>query len=870
MKFLCICIYTFILPAFLFAQNEADIWYFGANAGLNFNSGTAEILLDGALDTVEGCATISSNNGDLLFYTDGVTVYNRNHEVMVNGTGLNGNFSSTQSAVILPKLGTLNSYYIFTTDADGDANGLQYSEINLTLDNGLGAVTATKNIQLYTPTSEQLIVTKKSNIDAYWVISHKYNSDEFIAYDVTIDGVNPNPVISAIGNEVAISNNIGQMKMTLQRNKLAVARTFRLEFFDFNVNTGVLSNAQEIQNPANFYGIEFSPSGQYLYASYFTSGFFLEGGVVQYDLFADTIEETIASKHVLFENPNEIFGAMQLAPDGNIYITKVDSPFLDFIEAPNEADNSADYIPNGINLGGRNSVFGLPSFIQPFFDASFTSNNLCIGTETEFTALIPGDFNSVFWDFGDGTTSNEVNPSHSYQGLGNYSVTMTLVTPLNTYAETQVISIYEGFMADNLLIAQCSDGNEDGVAVFSLQSYIDDLYITANLTNVNLRHVQFFEDEELTIPIDGSYYENTSNPQIIYAEVAHPVSKCISISEITLEIVNSQIDTVFLEACNADDNSGFAAFDLSNISLQVANEIPLNASLSYYLTYTDALLQQNTLPNNFTNTIANAQDIFMRIESDAVCYGISEVSLLVKESVVLLDSETVFYCSTVFPQKIVLDAGVLTSNTDDILIYSWSNGETTEQIEVNTLGDFTVSVTNNKGCVSERTITVLPAEFPIITSVDILDFSSNNTVVVNVFGDGSFEYSLDNSNGPYQSSNTFSNVLPGAHSVYVKDLNKDCGIAAQEILVYGYPKFFTPNNDSKNDTWEIKGFSTFNPSTVVVSIYNRFGKLLAVLNSSNLRWDGVYNGKVLPTDDYWFTVKLLDGRTFSGHFTLKN
>ena len=397
MKFLYICICTFILPSFLLAQNEADIWYFGANAGLNFNSGTAEVLLDGALDTVEGCATISSNNGDLLFYTDGVTVYNRNHEVMVNGTGLNGNFSSTQSAVILPKPGTLNSYYIFTTDADGDANGLQYSEINLTLDNGLGAVTATKNIQLYTPTSEQLIVTKKSNIDAYWVISHKYNSDEFIAYDVTIDGVNPNPVISAIGNEVAISNNIGQMKMTLQRNKLAVARTFRLEFFDFNVNTGVLSNAQEIQNPTNFYGIEFSPSGQYLYASYFTSGFFLEGGVVQYDLFADTIEETIASKHVLFENPNEIFGAMQLAPDGNIYITKVDSPFLDFIEAPNEADNSADYIPNGINLGGRNSVFGLPSFIQPFFDASFTSNNLCIGTETEFTALIPGDFNSVFW-----------------------------------------------------------------------------------------------------------------------------------------------------------------------------------------------------------------------------------------------------------------------------------------------------------------------------------------------------------------------------------------------------------------------------------------------------------------------------------------
>ncbi|WP_296317270.1 T9SS type B sorting domain-containing protein [Winogradskyella sp. UBA3174] len=869
MRFFYLCICSFILPAFLFSQNEANIWYFGAKAGLDFNNGDPVVLLDGDLDTVEGCAIISTDSGDLLFYTDGVTVYNRSHQVMVNGTGLNGDFSSSQSAVILPKPGTLNSYYIFTTDADGNENGLQYSEVNLDLDNGLGAVTAIKNIQLFTPTSEQLIVTKKSNIDEYWVISHKFNSDEFIVYDVTAIGVNPNPIISAIGNEVAISNNIGQMKISLQRNRLATARTFRLEVFDFNINTGTLSNVLEIQNPTNFYGVEFSPSGQYLYASYFTSGFFLDGGVVQYNLFNNTLGEIVGSRKVLFENANELFGALQIAPDGNIYIAKVDSPYLDVIESPNELGLLSNYIVDGINLGGRNSIFGLPTFIQPFFEASFLTNNLCLGSDTEFTAIITGDFNSVFWDFGDGTTSNEVNPIHNYTSLGNYTVTMTLDTPINTYTESKIVTIYESFIADDTSISQCSDGVEDGVAIFSLQSYIDDLYVTANLTNVNLRHVKFYEDELLTILVDGAYYENISNPQIIYAEVFHPVSKCVSIAEITLEVVNSEVEDVLLVACDNDNNEGFAIFDLSSINLQIAEDLPLNASLSYFLTYNDAIIQENTLSTTFTNTIPNFQNIYMRIESDAVCYGINEISLLVNESTQLLDSEIIYYCSTDFPQKTTLYAGVLGSS-DNTLLYNWSSGETSSQIEVNTIGDFTVSVTNELGCVSERTITVLPSDLPIIDSVAISDFSTSNTITVNVIGDGNFEYALDDINGPYQILNVFENVSPGAHSVYVKDLNKDCGIASEEVLIYGFPKFFTPNADSKNDTWEIKGFSTLNPSTAVVSIYNRYGKLLAVLNSNNLRWDGIYNGKVLPTDDYWFVAKLLDGRTFSGHFTLKN
>src|SRR4051794_25995354 len=96
---------------------QGNVWYFGFNAGVNFNTNPPSYLLDGALYTNEGCASISDMNGNIILYTDGRTVYNRNHQPMPNGTGLHGNESSTQSAVVVPKPGSTHLYYVFTTDS---------------------------------------------------------------------------------------------------------------------------------------------------------------------------------------------------------------------------------------------------------------------------------------------------------------------------------------------------------------------------------------------------------------------------------------------------------------------------------------------------------------------------------------------------------------------------------------------------------------------------------------------------------------------------------------------------------------------------------------------------------------------------------
>jgi len=166
-----------------YSQEEASNWYFGNNAGIKFNTdGSVTSLSNGQLATDEGCATISDVNGDLLFYTDGITVWNRLHQPMSNanaatGTGLFGDPSSTQSAIIIPKPDDPNIYYIFTVDTsvrDGDSDeGFNYSIVDLSLNGGLGDITnLSKNTNLLEDSSEKIsAVLKDCQTKSIWVIT---------------------------------------------------------------------------------------------------------------------------------------------------------------------------------------------------------------------------------------------------------------------------------------------------------------------------------------------------------------------------------------------------------------------------------------------------------------------------------------------------------------------------------------------------------------------------------------------------------------------------------------------------------------------------------------------------------------------------
>ena len=165
-----------------YSQNEANIWYFGQFAGLDFSNGIPVALSNGAMNQAEGCATISDSDGNLLFYTDGVSIWNQNHVIMPNGTGLMGGTSASQSAIIVPKPNDPNIYYVFTVPAEIGTLGLRYSEVDMTLDGGLGNVTTIENVFLISPTEEKVTAVRHSNNTDIWVVTHLWDSDNFYAY----------------------------------------------------------------------------------------------------------------------------------------------------------------------------------------------------------------------------------------------------------------------------------------------------------------------------------------------------------------------------------------------------------------------------------------------------------------------------------------------------------------------------------------------------------------------------------------------------------------------------------------------------------------------------------------------------------------
>lgn len=205
----------------------------------------------------------------------------------------------------------------------------------------------------------------------------------------------------------------------------------------------------------------------------------------------------------------------------------------------------------------------------------------------------------------------------------------------------------------------------------------------------------------------------------------------------------------------------------------------------------------------------------------------------------------------------VLDAG------NPGMTYLWSTGDTTQTIVSNGLTIYSVLITTPapESCSKTKNFIITYHNKPVISTIDIQDL----TITINTVQSGDFEYSLNGVD--FQSSNVFSVSQGGNYIGYVREKN-GCGSDQKPFIAISYPSFFTPNGDNINDNWFVKGGSNF--SAAEVAIFDRFGKLITVLNSVNLFWDGTLNGKALPADDYWFIARINDlFPEMKGHFTLK-
>ena len=396
LTFLCISAINFA------QQHYADQWYFGNKAGLDFTGGTPIAITSSEMAAGEGSASVSDpTTGALLFYTDGISVWNASNVIMPNGSGLMGGVSSTQAALIVPKPQDGNQYYIFTTDQIGGSLGLRFSIVNMLLDGGNGNVVA-KNVLLKTPVTEKITAVKQPGTPNYWLVAHGWNSDAFYAYKITPTGID-SAVVSHTGivhSDAMIQNSYGQMKFNTCGDRLALAAGYldQVELFDFDVATGIVSNPQTISYCDHVYGIEFSPNSDLLYVSTYEAN----GTLLQYDLTLPTISAMISAVQIISTTP-DIY-PLQRGPDGKIYVVKSFSQYVGVIQSPDNVGNLAcNYVDNAIDLDpsfmGLNSGIGLPNLVSSFMGGASLCPGASAGVDdngSENVTVFPNPSNGSF------------------------------------------------------------------------------------------------------------------------------------------------------------------------------------------------------------------------------------------------------------------------------------------------------------------------------------------------------------------------------------------------------------------------------------------------------------------------------------------
>lgn len=380
------------------SRRDYDLWYFGENAGLAFGSGTAVPVTDGALATAEGCATICRRtDGSLLFYTDGVNVWDATHTIMPEGSSLAGSSSTTQSALIVPDPGDTSRYYIFTApEMSGPDRVFAYSIVDMRMNGGRGDVVM-KNVPLFYQSSEKLAGARHANGRDYWVIGHEIGSDHYMVYRVTCKGVDT-AVVSSAGQLYALQGDaayrgrggVGYLKVSTDGKQLAAANTFTqvnpgedylystVELLRFDNATGVVSDAVTVDTQpyrdATYYGIAFSPDNTKLYAASYWHSFVMQWNIT--DRRPSRIEN---SRRILQFEQNVRTGALQLGPDRKIYVEAIDQGYLGIINDPDSGAPMCNFVSQGVHLAGRLGHNGLPNMIdQEMFRPTVDTSELRI------------------------------------------------------------------------------------------------------------------------------------------------------------------------------------------------------------------------------------------------------------------------------------------------------------------------------------------------------------------------------------------------------------------------------------------------------------------------------------------------------------
>ncbi|MEQ9187167.1 MAG: gliding motility-associated C-terminal domain-containing protein [Cryomorphaceae bacterium] len=805
------------------AQSAADWWYFGQGAGVHFESTGPVADTNGQIYTFEGCASISDAAGDLLFYTDGSTVWNRLHQVMPNGTGLLGNASSSQSAIIVPRPGVPTDYYIITVPVSGPT-GMRYTLVDLTLEAGLGDVDTTeKNILLTLNAGENVCALAHGNGNGYWVATHIRYSDTVKAFEISGSGVNTSPVVSTTGDSIEAF--VGCIKASPNSKYIGLAKqTFgfsfpsgRISLMKFNNNTGAVEDNIMWSSPfvTGPYGVEFSPNNDVLYIS---DGWGAQlNAVVQYDISNFDSLSIVTSEYLVVDSV--AFGQIQLGPDERIYLTSrlfstpgLDS-FLHRINEPNLLGAACDWELNAVHLAGRRATMGLPPFLSSIFNVTFEAENLCFGDTVLFIPDTAG-VDSVWWNFGDPSSgalneSSVLFPSHFYADTGSY--TIVLIAQSDTIFDTLQTTIY-------IYPRQSLDLGPDTTLCFgdTLALDIADLFSSYLWSDSSVADTfAIFRDSTVYVTLFG---------------VCDTLSDTIRVAFDTLAVFNLGPDTTFCEpnsiVLNPGLNVGALAYWNTGDTVDSTDLLHVTQSGQYIL-----------VAENVCGTVSDTVEVFIT--------PLPDTALLPPDTLNCFDN-TIF-----LPRPL-----------NDTITYVWSDSSDGPFFEIDTTMTIWLAAFNECGVNIDTFTAVFNGEIKTELGEDTVICDEDS---IQLFGTDSLAAYLWNTG---DTTDTIVTPVGESKNYIVTITLKDCQLIESREVVSNdtacpdidctlrYGNVFTPNGDGWNDRFRIE--SDCDLFRFSMSIYNRWGQLLHESDNVAYGWDGYVNGEQATAGTYYFTVESKD------------
>ncbi|MEP7258423.1 MAG: PKD domain-containing protein [Flavitalea sp.] len=867
---LFINIVLFLFASFtLMAQKQGNYWYFGDNAGLNFSADPPTILTDGMLNTTEGCATMSDANGNLLFYTDGIYVYNRLHGTMPNGTGLTGDPSTSQSAVAVPDPGNANRYYIFTVSSYPSSN-LSYSIVDMTLDEGMGDVLPAKNVSVLTNTEETVCAVFADNF--YWILTHQRGTNTYYAYKLKTTGLDmSNPVTSSLGVATSSEGEIGYLKSNVAGNKLTTTYYFggTTEVYDFDRVTGILSNAISLAITSS-YGVEFSPNSKLLYVHGFG------GGTYQFNLEAGSQANIQASKVTLKTGAME--GALQVAVNGKIYVANYGANSLSVINDPNVLGSGCNYVYGGQSLGSKTSEIGLPTIISSLVATgppvlSTPDATSITGHTATISAIVNGDGGSAITERGFyfGTSAEPTTNKTVVTGTtGSFSADITGLTSGTTY-------YYRAYAINANGTSYSVDGSFEASGpsgpVVTTEFNINNIYQCVFENSYSFTNTSTISSGTMTFDWrfgDGEVSTDT-NATHSYAVPGDYTVSLIVIPDVGApDTITHDVHVVEMPYGELTAPNGTFICGDGTALLKVTGG-------SFYQWFLNDNLISGAYGDQYQAVAAGVYTVKVFNELD--CSSMIENSItLTHLNAPTADFSFDKYCvgiATAFTNTSV------TTGSGEVN-YSWNFGNTTygtdrdASVTYSEAGEYTVELqVTPVGCpllVQTKTKTVV-LESPVAgqryaavdASIGVTKTLSARDLDATVQWLPADNLSISTSFSPvltpvkqqeYKVKFSFVSGCTTVDTVLVKVL------LADEIFV---PKAFTPNGDGKNDV--LRPIMAGVRELQYFRVYNRWGNLLFETKDATRGWDGTFKGVRQPMETYIWVAAGVSAKGTQVHTT---